>query len=257
MRHDFTDVTETPNTLISQKQFTRMIDRYSWSALRVEGLDVVEVACGVGQGLGLLAQYAKSIEGCDISETLVTQAQAYYGNRVRVRVADAECLPYADNSLDCVIIHEALYYIKNKQAFAAELNRVLRPKGKLLLTTANKDIKAFHKSKYSSEYLGSVELTEYLSFNNFRVSLWGYEPDDISSLKNRFLNRTKIFLGKYGLLPETMTTKMIFRRLLQGKLLKMPNEIPQPISLTRLEKLPLDIPCADFKILFCEAIKND
>ena len=66
MHHDYSEVTETPHVLISAKQYKRMIDRYSWSVQKVEKMDVLEVACGVGQGLGLLEKYAKSVKGCDI-----------------------------------------------------------------------------------------------------------------------------------------------------------------------------------------------
>lgn len=48
--------------------------------------------------------------------------------------ADAAQLPFATNSIDCVILFEALEHIGNPQCALAEIARVLRPGGTLLLT---------------------------------------------------------------------------------------------------------------------------
>jgi len=58
MAVDFTEVTELAGAEISAEQLERMAHRYSWAAGYCGGRDVVEVACGSGQGLGLLGKVA-------------------------------------------------------------------------------------------------------------------------------------------------------------------------------------------------------
>src|SRR2546425_9254983 len=58
---DFTVVTELAGDPGSREQIQRAYRRYYWDGQYVKGADVVEVACGVGQGLGYLATLAKSV----------------------------------------------------------------------------------------------------------------------------------------------------------------------------------------------------
>ena len=51
MTAEFINVTEIDGQLISQEQLMRTCHRYHWAAQYCEGKDVLEVACGAGQGL--------------------------------------------------------------------------------------------------------------------------------------------------------------------------------------------------------------
>ena len=48
--HDFTQVTELAGQMISEEQLLRMLNRYQWASAYVDGKDVLELACGAGQG---------------------------------------------------------------------------------------------------------------------------------------------------------------------------------------------------------------
>ena len=52
---------------------------------------------------------------------------------VRCSLANAECLPFADESFDCVTIGFGLRNVTDKPAALADLRRVLRPGGQLLV----------------------------------------------------------------------------------------------------------------------------
>lgn len=60
MSTDFLDVTELRGSAISAEQLDRLINRYTWAATYCQGKDVIEVACGAGPGLGLLADVPRS-----------------------------------------------------------------------------------------------------------------------------------------------------------------------------------------------------
>jgi len=53
---------------------------------------------------------------------------------------DAESIPLADQSADSVVSAEMIYYLDRPQRFLAEAFRVLRPGGRLLLSTTNPNV---------------------------------------------------------------------------------------------------------------------
>ncbi|MBI4717040.1 MAG: methyltransferase domain-containing protein [Planctomycetes bacterium] len=50
---------------------------------------------------------------------------------------DAEAIPFADGSFDTVLSAEMIYYLRDPQRFLHEAYRVLRPGGRLVLSTTN------------------------------------------------------------------------------------------------------------------------
>jgi demethylmenaquinone methyltransferase/2-methoxy-6-polyprenyl-1,4-benzoquinol methylase len=57
---------------------------------------------------------------------------------VRYSLADAECLPFADETFDCVTIGFGLRNVTDKAAALASMRRVLRPGGRLLILEFSK-----------------------------------------------------------------------------------------------------------------------
>jgi demethylmenaquinone methyltransferase/2-methoxy-6-polyprenyl-1,4-benzoquinol methylase len=57
---------------------------------------------------------------------------------VRFSLADAECLPFADETFDCVTIGFGLRNVTDKAAALASMRRVLRPGGRLLILEFSK-----------------------------------------------------------------------------------------------------------------------
>jgi len=129
MTTDYSTVTELPGEDVTQEQIERMARRYSWAGEYCCDKDVLEVACGAGQGLGYLELVAKSLKAGDITPSLVIRAQAHYGGRIRIEEMDAQQLPFPDGSLDVVILFEAIYYLPLAEQFVSECRRVLRRGG--------------------------------------------------------------------------------------------------------------------------------
>ena len=118
----FTTVTELSGEEISVEQLERMFHRYSWAQGYVSSKDVVEVGCGSGQGLALLAKEAKSLVGSDYDDEILAIARDHYGDRFAIMKIDAADLPFSDNSKDVIVIFEALYYIANFRKFFSKPN---------------------------------------------------------------------------------------------------------------------------------------
>lgn len=107
----------------------------------VEGLDVLDIACGEGYGGWLLSSRARSVTGVDIDAATVAHAVARYRHdTLRFLVGEATALPLPDASVDCVVSFETLEHIAAHDAFLAEVRRVLRPSGVLYISTPNADL---------------------------------------------------------------------------------------------------------------------
>jgi demethylmenaquinone methyltransferase/2-methoxy-6-polyprenyl-1,4-benzoquinol methylase len=61
-------------------------------------------------------------------------------HNVRFSLADAECLPFEDESFDCVTIAFGLRNVTDKPAALASMRRVLRPGGRLLVLEFSKPV---------------------------------------------------------------------------------------------------------------------
>jgi ubiquinone/menaquinone biosynthesis C-methylase UbiE len=96
---------------------------------------VLDVACGAGTtALYLADRYGCRVTGFDISDTLVEAASQNLAKhprdgRVGFEVADANELPYPDNSFDVVVAQAFFVLVDAKERALKEIARVLRPGG--------------------------------------------------------------------------------------------------------------------------------
>lgn len=186
---------------------------------------ILEVACGTGQGLGMLAAVAQSVVGCDVNEAQVAAARATYGNRVPLCVSKAEQLPTRDGSFDVIMMFEAIYYLADVDAFLRECRRVLVPAGYLLLSTTNKDLFDFITSPFSYTYYGTAELVRLLNSHGFSCEVFGYSRTNSLPVRHRLLRSIKALAQRLHLLPKTMRGKAVLRRMLFGRLPRMPRDL--------------------------------
>jgi SAM-dependent methyltransferase len=159
-----------------------------------------------------------------------------------VRVLDAQQLPFPSESLDVILIFEALYYIPSAERFVAECKRVLRPGGYLLISNANKDLSDFNPSPHSHVYHGVVELGALLAVQGFSAKFFGDVPIAEVSMRQR--------------IPRSMAGKRLLKRLVFGNLTQFPAEIaremlPVKLGITELEP---GKPDARHKVILCAAI---
>src|SRR5438552_17414528 len=117
---DFSTVTEVPGTRGSRQQLARLCNRYYFASQYAAGKDVLEVGCGCGPGLGLLARSARRVVGLDINARSVAAAQQHYGGRVEILHGDAEALPFSKDKFDLLLLYEAIYYLACPERFLHE-----------------------------------------------------------------------------------------------------------------------------------------
>jgi SAM-dependent methyltransferase len=104
-----------------------------------DGADVLDIGCGYGwfEQFALL-NGAGSIVGVEpTEEDLVTVRRWIQDERASFQVASATLLPFADTSFDAVVMWEVLEHLprQTEDVAFAEIARVLRPGGRLYLST--------------------------------------------------------------------------------------------------------------------------
>ena len=102
----------------------------------VRGLDVLDAGAAAGEQSAWLAEHGARVVAIDASESMVHLARARLGDAVTVLCADlALPLPLADASFDAVLSSLTLHYVEDWLPTLRELARVLRPGGRLVLST--------------------------------------------------------------------------------------------------------------------------
>ena len=94
--------------------------RHAFEAARL-GAQVVALDYAQDEVIAMRATFSAMYEAGEIKAE----------NLVGVLRGDAKCLPFADNSFDCIVTSEVLEHIQNDVAAFSELARVLKPGGTL------------------------------------------------------------------------------------------------------------------------------
>ena len=107
------------------------------SRIKIEpGARVLDVACGAGQTAIPMSRAGAKVTGVDIATNLIEQARARAQTEnldARFEEGDAEMLPYADGSFDIVVSLIGAMFAPRPELVAAELKRVCRPGGKIIM----------------------------------------------------------------------------------------------------------------------------
>ena len=100
------------------------------------GMRILDVACGAGQIAIPAARAGAKVTGIDIAPNLIEQARARAQTEnldAHFDEGDAEMLPYPDSSFDLVISLIGAMFAPRPELVAAELKRVCRPGGKIIM----------------------------------------------------------------------------------------------------------------------------
>src|SRR5215211_1854507 len=109
-------------------------DGRQWVCSRAQG-EVLEVAIGTGRNLAFYPA-GVSLTGIDLSPAMLERARERAGElgmEADLREGDAQDLPFPDESFDTVVCTLSLCNIPDDRRAVAEMKRVLRSGGRLLL----------------------------------------------------------------------------------------------------------------------------
>jgi glycosyltransferase involved in cell wall biosynthesis/SAM-dependent methyltransferase len=101
---------------------------------------ILDLGCGTGEIAAAIGQMGYDVTACDLAEEMIDVARrSHIGIAVNwvCLEPDWEVLPFEDGSFDGIVASSVFEYLDDVPRVAAELSRVLRPEGILLLTVPN------------------------------------------------------------------------------------------------------------------------
>lgn len=104
-------------------------------------LTLVDLGCGVGRLTPALAEtFGGPVYGVEPADRMREVAEASAGHpAVRYLAGEAARIPLDDHSVDAVLMFLSFHHVPDRAAGAAEIARVLKPGGRLLLRTPFSD----------------------------------------------------------------------------------------------------------------------
>ncbi|MBD2166717.1 methyltransferase domain-containing protein [Calothrix membranacea FACHB-236] len=123
-----------------QAQIDLIEELLHWAEVKTAE-NILDVGCGIGgSSLYLAEKFHAKATGITLSPVQANRAteraqKLNLSDRSQFLVADAQAMPFADNSFDLVWSLESGEHMPNKIKFMQECYRVLKPGGKLIMVT--------------------------------------------------------------------------------------------------------------------------
>ncbi len=129
----------------------------------VTGRRILDAGCGSGPLFAALRDRGATVTGIDASAGMLELARRRLGADADLRVADlAGPLPFPDDAFDDVIASLVLHYLEDWGPALAELRRVLKPGGRLLVSVDHPFVIPLmrHLAGEKPSYFGTRNRTE-------------------------------------------------------------------------------------------------
>lgn len=120
------------------------------------GERILDVATGTGWTSRLVARRGAHVTGIDIAADLVAAAQATAAAQslsIDYHIGDAEALPFDDGAFDAVVSTVGVMFVSRPDDAARELARVVKPGGRLALTTWTHDSNLYEMFRVMKAYM--------------------------------------------------------------------------------------------------------
>lgn len=128
--------------------FQRSQLAYHEAAKLVSG-DVLEIGTGSGYGVDIVAPHARTFTTVDKYDAGIDTADL---TNVEFRQMKVPPLDFPAGSFDCVITFQVIEHIRHDVDMIAEIHRVLRPGGRLIITTPNRPMSLTRNPWHVREY---------------------------------------------------------------------------------------------------------
>jgi len=196
---------------IGSREFFNAVERHryqtEWHIPEVVGFprwrdsDVLEVGCGLGTDAINFARRGARYTGIDLTEAsidLVRRRFEFEGLTANLSVADAEVLPFADDSFDLVYSHGVLHHTPETPRAINQVHRVLKPGGTAM-------VMLYHKNSYN--YRVNIMILRRLGVRMLGFD-WG--PAFVHRITGEDENRLRELQSDYRRDPKELLSKQEF-----------------------------------------------
>ena len=179
------------------------VHRYAFARQFSRDKVVLDIASGEGYGTAILAEVAHKVIGVDISmEAIIHASNRYFRENVEFRRGSCTEIPLSESSVDVVVSFETIEHHNEHVTMMAELKRVLKPKGILIISSPEKheysDLPGYN-NQYHVRELYRQEFEELISMHFKYFGIFGQ----------------KILYGS-GILRENGESRLMSYRVDQG-----------------------------------------
>jgi ubiquinone/menaquinone biosynthesis C-methylase UbiE len=220
--------------VFTEKAKTRIIDAVVRLGELESGARIADLGCGSGAFTVLLRERGFVPVGLDISPKLIALAREKFKG-IEFLEGDAENLPFADASLDAVLLSGLIHHFPDPRRLAAETHRVLKKGGRFVAFDPNRmnPFMWLYRDPASPFYsrLGVTEnerpILAWRLAAVFRKEGFRVQTDYLAGLAYRYVasRRTRALLPLYNAIDDSLFNLAFMKPL-------------RPFALTAGEKLP-------------------
>ncbi len=142
----------------------------------LDGRRILDVGCGLGAYVTKFRQFSEDVYGVDVDEEKIHKAAK---SLPKVLPAEAEALPFQDDSFDVILLHEVIEHVRSDRQTIEEAVRCLRPGGECVIFAPNR----MYPFETHGFYVGNRFVFRLLPIIN-------YFPDPI---RNVFCHHVRIY----------------------------------------------------------------
>ncbi|ATG90446.1 class I SAM-dependent methyltransferase [Methylomonas koyamae] len=170
INNEFDDTKSTGERLLTgyyDKFSLEHLHRYGLAIKLANKVEVLDIACGEGYGSNLLASVATKVYAVDIDKDTIERAlKKYKAPNIDFITGSASQIPIPTASVDLVVSFETLEHHDRHEEMYAEIKRVLRPNGILIISTPDKHFFSDITEHRNAYHVKELYFDEFESLNN-------------------------------------------------------------------------------------------
>lgn len=183
----------SPKKLSVRSFVSLFLDSRTDSLLKLSSVDtsdtVLDLGCGSGVHMKILAPNCRKIIGVDISKDMVTLAKKETKGfkNAFVYLADCDKLPFDNREFDVVIAMGLMDYVSNWTNTLREISRVMKKNGTVIFTIPKKpSLFAFLRSSWGNnikkKIFGLPPVYNIVNYENLKSGLMGFKIISLRSV---------------------------------------------------------------------------
>lgn len=197
-------------------EFFAEVERYRFAKLNYlpkhidytafAGQSILDIGCGLATDLSRFANGGAKVTGIDISPSAVELAKKNFAQRGlegAFQEMDGEQMDFPDNSFDFVYCHTVIHFTPEPAQMISEIYRVLKPGGKALLMTINRQSWLYMLHRFAGVKIDYLDAPVFHRFNVREFNQLAATFENRRLVVERFPVRTEVHSGWKAFLYNT------------------------------------------------------